>query len=255
MQKQQASDSAFTLMFRNEEYVVQLYQLLTGKKLDPAKIKSVNLRDSLIKPKRYNDVSFLTENNQLLVLIEAQKTPSRNMAFRLLEYYVSLAGRFIKKHNQNRFGTKEVEIPKAQFLVVYNGKGKMRELSTLDLGDVQVKATVHNIHFDTLGHHDGDNVVAAYSRLVKLVEDRGLFINDALDQLLEEGYLPEFFGREEVRDMFAEVFSYDQELIDFGIEQGIEQTAKKLLTKGMTIKEVLEITELPLDVVQGLVVG
>ena len=48
--------------------------------------------------------------------------------------------------------------------------------------------------------------------------------------------------------MFAEVFSYDQELIDHGyakgIEQGIErekvQTAKKFLNMGLSIDQVME---------------
>jgi hypothetical protein len=50
MKKQQASDSAFTLLFKHEEYLVQLYEVLTGEKVDPNEIRSVQLRDSLIKP-------------------------------------------------------------------------------------------------------------------------------------------------------------------------------------------------------------
>jgi len=79
MQKQQAADSAFALMFYQEEYVVQLYKLSGREELDPEKIRPVNLRNSLTKPLRYNDVAFLTEENKLLVLIEHQKTPNRNM--------------------------------------------------------------------------------------------------------------------------------------------------------------------------------
>ena len=79
----------------------------------------------------------------------------------------------------------------------------------------------------------------------------------------------EFFGRREIRDMFAEIFSYDRELIEQGveqgfkrgIEQGIEQgvertkleTAKKLLVKGMSIEDILEITELPEKEIEQLI--
>jgi len=35
-----------------------------------------------------------------------------------------------------------------------------------------------------------------------------------------------------IRDMFAEVFSYDQELIDSGIEKGIEKGVKQGMEKG-----------------------
>jgi len=58
-------------------------------------------------------------------------------------------------------------------------------------------------------------------------------INDAIDQLLEEGYLPEFFRKKELRDMFAEVFSYDQELIDKGISQGIDIGIEQGLEQGI----------------------
>jgi len=69
--------------------------------------------------------------------------------------------------------------------------------------------------------------------------------------------------------MFAEIFSYDRELIEQGveqgfkrgIEQGIEQgvertkleTAKKLLVKGMSIEDILEITELPEKEIEQLI--
>jgi len=255
MQSQQAGNSAFTLMFHHKEYVVQLYQLLTGKELDPTKIKLVNLNDSLIRPKRYNDVSFLTEDNKLLVLIEHQKTPNRNMIFRLLEYYVLLAGRFIKKHSQNRFGTKEIKIPKAEFFVVYNGKRNMQDLPTLDLGDVQAKAKVLNIHFDSLANQDGDNAVAAYSRLVDLIENEELFINDAIDQLLEEGYLPEFFKQEEMRDMFAEVFSYDQELIDYGAYEKAIETAKEAIKNNLPEKLIAKLTGLSLEELKPIILN
>lgn len=48
--------------------------------------------------------------------------------------------------------------------------------------------------------------------------------------------------------MFAEIFSYDQELIDKGIEQGIEiqtmEMARKLIAKNMSVKDISEITGL-----------
>ena len=66
--------------------------------------------------------------------------------------------------------------------------------------------------------------------------------------ILYEGYLIDFFGRKEIRDMFAEIFSYDQELIDKGIEQGIEiqtmEMARKLIAKNMSVKDISEITGL-----------
>ena len=62
--------------------------MLTGKQIDPSTIRSVRLEDGLVKPRLYNDVAFITNENHLLVLIEHQTTPSKNMTFRMLEYYV-----------------------------------------------------------------------------------------------------------------------------------------------------------------------
>ena len=214
-------DSAFTLLFRREEYVVQMYEMLTGKKLDPSKIQSVRLEDGLEKSRLYNDVSFLTEDNELLVLIEHQTAPNKNMCFRLLEYYVLFMSKYVKEKGYNKHGTMEIEIPKAQFFVVYNGEGEMKDLPTLDLGDVQVRAKVSNIHFDKLPYHDHDNAVVAYAHLVEIAKNK--HINEALDQMVEEGYLIEFFGRKENRDMFAEVFSYDNELRNEGHRQGFQR--------------------------------
>ena len=222
MLKKVSRDSTFTLLFKHEKYVADLYELCTGEKIDPSTIRSIRLEDGLVRSRVYNDVSFLTEDHELLVLIEHQTTPNKNMAFRMLEYDVLLVNEFIKQQDWNKFGTKQIHLPKAKFWVVYNGKGEMKALPLLDLGDVQVKAKVFNIHFEKLpDQEDRNNAVVAYARFIELAET--MFVNEALDQLLEEGYLLEFFGRRENRDMFAEVFSYDNELINFGREQGIEQ--------------------------------
>jgi len=262
MKKDQPKNSAFTLIFREEEHVVQLYELLTGEKLDPSDIKSVQLKDKLQKPRLYNDVSFLTKDHRLLVLIEHQSTLCGNMMFRMLEYYVALGGEFIKAYKLNKFGSKLIHIPKAEFFVVYNGKSKMPDLLPLDLGSVQVEAKVLNIHYDNLPDHSGNNSVAAYGRFVQLVEIESLHINDAIDQLLAEGYLIEFFGKKEVKDMFAEVFSYDREIFDRGLEQGIEQgaydkaveVAKVMLDSKAPLDDIIKFSGLSCDEVQGLAV-
>jgi len=60
--------------------------------------------------------------------------------------------------------------------------------------------------------------------------------------------------------MFAEVFSYDQELIDKGVKQGIERGEEKraiemvtsLLESGMPVGEVCRHSKLPLEKVKQL---
>ena len=100
------ADSAFTMLFSKEEHVVDLYEFLTGIRLDPLTIESVWLKDGMFRSRLYNDVSFITHDNQLLVLIEHQSTINPNMAFRILEYYVKLASENIKARNVDIFFNK-----------------------------------------------------------------------------------------------------------------------------------------------------
>ena len=252
--KSRPADSAFTMLFNIEEHVVDLYEVLTGKRLDPHTIKSVRLKDGLIRSSLYNDISFITHDNQLLVLIEHQSTLNPNMAFRLLEYYVKLASEHLKQNNVKIFGSKEVEIPKAQFFVVYNGKNRMPELPVLDLGDVQVKAKVKNIHFDELADKSTNNTVAGYARFIDLAQTMSPF--DALELLLQEGYLVEFLKDEERRNMFADVYSYENELIYTGRVEGRDEkaieVAQNLLKIGLSAKQIAESTELSLEKVLQL---
>ena len=232
-------DSAFTFMFSNVKYMAQLYKYLTGRDICPSQIRSVQLEDKLTKSRLYNDVAYLTDDNRLLVMIEHQSSLNKNMLFRMMEYYAALVSEFvIKGEGQNKYGSKKLKIPKAEFHVVYNGKGKMNEMPKLDLGDIQLSGSATNIHFNNLTHHDPNHALVAYAKLIQLVEDVGMNINDAIDQLLVEGYLTEFFNRKEIRDMFAEIFSYDQELIEKGIEQG--RKLAQLVNEGLSIDDAID---------------
>jgi len=253
---QNVRDTAFTFMFNNETYMIQLYNYLTGIEICSTQIRSVRLENKLTKSRLYNDVAYITDDNHLLVMIEHQSTLNENMLFRMLEYYASLVSMFvIKEEGQNKYGSKEMQIPKAEFHIVFNGKGEMDGNSELDLGDIQVKGSITNIHFNNLTHHDPNHSLIAYAKLIELVEDMELHINDAIDQLLEEGYLAEFFGRREIRDMFVEIFSYDQELIEKGIEKNKLATARKALENGLSVGQVVAITDLSQEEVQKVMVA
>jgi len=60
---------------------------------------------------------------------------------------------------------------------------------------------------------------------------------------LKKGYLVEFFGRKEIRDMFIELFSYDRELFDQGRSEGRIEGIKQSIEKTLKIMRNLEINE------------
>ena len=213
----------------------------------------MRLENQLKKSRLYNDVAFITKDNRLLVLIEHQTTLNKNMLFRMLEYYIALVSKFIiKEKEQNKYGSKEIEIPKAEFHIVYNGKGKMDELPQLDLGDIQVEASVCNIHFSNLTHHDPNHPLIAYAKYIELTVDKKLDINDAIDQLLEEGYLLEFFGRREIRDMFVDIFSYDQQLIEEASEKKQMEIVKNGLENNVPIETISVMTGLSAKEIEAI---
>jgi len=227
-------------MFSNEAYMVQLYHYITGIRVNPTQIRSVSLKDKIAKPRVYNDVAYITDDNHLLVMIDHQSTPNSNMLFRMMEYYAALVSEFIiDEENQNKFGSKELQIPKAELHVVFNGKGQMAQNPTLDLGDIQVKGSVANVHFKSLTCYDRNHSLVAYAKLVELITEQGFAMNDAIDQLLKEGYLPEFFGRKEIRDMFVEIHSYDQELIAQGRSEGRVEERSDNIEKTLEIMQEL----------------
>jgi len=252
------ANSAFTMLFDIEEHVVDLYEVLTGIRLEPHTIKSVKLKDGMIRSRLYNDVSFITHDNQLFVLIEHQTTINPNMGFRILEYYVKLVSENLKSRKINLFGTTEIEIPKAKFFVVYNGKGKMPDLPILDLGDVQIKTSTKNIHFEELADKSTSNSVAGYARFVALSKTMTPY--KALEILLEEGYLVEFLSDEERRNMFAEVYSYDNELMYVGRQEGRQEgrleekieIAQASLANGLDVEMIALITGLDIETIESL---
>jgi len=208
----------------------------------------------MVRSRLYNDVSFITYDNQLLVLIEQTSTINPNMGFRILEYYVKLVSEDLKARKINLFGTNEVQIPKAKFYIVYNGKGKMSDLPVLDLGDVQVKTSVKNIHFEELTDKSTTNSVAGYARFIELSKTMTPY--EALEILLEEGYLVEFLSDKERRNMFAEVYSYENELAYVNKQEGKQEKALEIaqasLENGLDVEMISVITGLDIETIESL---
>lgn len=249
------ANSAYTMLFGMEEHVVDLYRAVSDISLDPSTITSVRLKDGTVKSRFYNDVAFITECNRLLVLIEHQATINPNMAFRILEYFVHLAGQYIMATKQDKYGTTEIQIPKAEFYVVYNGKGNIHPLPELDLGDVKVNVKVKDIHFHNLADQSTSNSLAGYARFIELArETQNPYL--AADLTKKEGFLSKFLQDEENKNMFAKYFSYDNELINQGIEEGDQRrriaTARTGLREGLDLALISRLSKLSIQAIEEL---
>jgi len=70
-------------------------------------IKAFDLESSIAIRIRRNDVSFITKDNRLIILIEHQSTLNPNMALRLFLYYIELLQLWIKGEGANLYGEKK----------------------------------------------------------------------------------------------------------------------------------------------------
>lgn len=82
-------DALFRYLCNNELEASKLYKAITGKYISPDEIELENL-DSLVITDWYNDVSFKTKDNSVIILCEQQSSKCNNMTLRCLVYYTNL---------------------------------------------------------------------------------------------------------------------------------------------------------------------
>jgi len=190
-------------------------------------IKLFDLESVVIVRGRRNDVSFITKDNRLIILIEHQSSLNPNMAFRLFLYYMELLHLWITSNNEiNLYSNSKIEnFPLPEFYVVYNGEKPLdKEFSTfkLDYGGVKIEVEVKilDIHFENLEDTKPDNALAGYSFFYKVFDEgkqAGLSNEEAFVKAREEsisrGYLKDFINKEEfIMDYKDHLFDYDMQL-------------------------------------------
>lgn len=86
--KRNAKDTVFTSLFRDKEYLLQLYQALHPEDQQPRQedLKIITL-ENIMAGGIYNDLGFQLKE-KLIFLIEAQSTWTMNILIRALMYLV-----------------------------------------------------------------------------------------------------------------------------------------------------------------------
>ena len=121
-------DEVFRYIFGEPEKFSDLYHSLSGIKIPAESFTRYDL-DSKLLFGLENDISFLTKDKSIIVLVEQQSTLSPNMPVRCLVYYSNLIRRLCeedKTTKENMF-SKFLNIPEPEFYILYNGKGKVEE--------------------------------------------------------------------------------------------------------------------------------
>lgn len=119
--KRTVKDSVFTSLFRNPEYLLQLYQALhpEDSEVQESDLRTVTL-ENIFTDSIYNDLGFI-KGNKIMVLVEAQTTWTANIIIRALEYLVNSYRRYFSDNQMDLYKSKKVELPKPELYVIYTG--------------------------------------------------------------------------------------------------------------------------------------
>ena len=195
--------------------------------------------------------------NKLLVFVEHQSTYNPNMPLRFLEYAVEVLKKL--SYKITKYGSKPLSISNLCFIVLYNGKKKMKDVEVSCLSDLmknkfeadvglEVKVTTFNIN---VGHNEEllnrCPVLKEYVLFVdeaerQLAFDKRKGFDIAVDACIRRGILKDYLqeNRRIVMGMFFSQFDMDTELqvvreesYDEGWTTGIERGREEGITEGI----------------------
>ena len=262
-------DALFRYLCNEEQEASKLYQAITGKYIPPENIELENL-DSLVISDWYNDVSFKTKDNHVIILCEQQSTKCSNMTLRCLVYYTNLIR---KLYEENRDGFKDklyrstiLKIPKPEFYILYIGKEKIKceELFTEHnagyeningfTNDIFLQIRVKNIdiHYNKLTETQkrASHTLAGYSYIIQQydihekelknsISDDNVRKNKAMLMAIEDcrnvGYLLDYLDRKEFKVMLEKEYTMADYIASLkeDMKKQAENIRKQALEEGM----------------------
>ena len=283
-------DSVFVDYFSKDrdwkEHFLSLYNALHGTNLQVAdtNLERVNL-DQVLYMDYYNDIAVMV-NGQFILLMEHQSTINPNMPLRLLEYVTRIYGNLVD--SRAKFSRRLVPLAKPEFIVFYTGSENLPPESYLYLSDafklkseqnpeltLELKVKVCKIKSEGASpvvHHCRD--LEEYVQFLELIEEARAAVHKtplkwAIQEAVRCNILKDYLKRKggEVLSILMTEYDYATDLavqreesyedgLFAGLEQGAYQnkleTARNLLSMGLSLEQVAQGTKLPLDVVQGL---
>ena len=239
--KRTIKDSVFTHLFREPEYLYQLYQTLhpEDQKTKPEDLTDITIRNVLTE-NLYNDLSFLVNGKQI-ILMEAQATWTVNIIVRSLLYLVKNWRDYLKQTGQNLYHTKPVEIPKAELYVIYTGKRKKRPERIMlsreffDGAECAVEATVSAIYERGTADIINQYICFAqeYDKNRKRYADPKQIIKNTLETCKNRGFLAEYLKQRETEVIgIMESLFDEEEILKNYLECARRAAEQKGLRKG-----------------------
>lgn len=267
-------DATFRYIFKEKDKFVELYKSLSGIELNPNEVESFDL-DSLVISDWHNDVSFVTKDRHIIILLEQQSSYCANMSVRCLVYYSNLI-RKLYEDNMDKFKNRiysknKLFLPRPEFFVLYMGKEELSEecemLSShfIDSRNASIDLRVLNIDIkynndfmqntntsDTLHgysffvyryqyHYDSEKL----SHLSKIDRSREA-LNLAKQNCISQGFFVDYLNRKEFCDMAKDEFTMDnfialkeQEAREEGKQEGIQALVLDYLEEGFSKEKII----------------
>ena len=269
--KVQHRDSLFRGIFKILKHFIALLKHCNPGRCDLTEddIMLFDLDSSITERIRRNDVSFITKDNRLIILIEHQSTIGANIAFRLFLYYIELLQLWIKINNVNLYGKRKLpDFPLPEFYVAYNGNEPLKETqSTFNLEytgiKIDIQVNIIDIRFDQLADQTPENALAGYSYFYKVYEEQmktGANTEEAFtkarETCMEQDYLKGFIDKEGFILFYKDFLNYDAQLFEEGREEGREEgllvSALKFLQSGTSLADVIRVLGLSDNQVEEL---
>ena len=218
-------DTIFRMLFSEPEYLLSLYNAVTGKDYrDPDALNVVTLENAVYMGMK-NDLAFVLEMG--LYLYEHQSTYNPNIPLRDLFYIASEYQKLVDEKSLYSSGIQKIPTP--NFLVFYNGTDRdVPDRTELRLSDafenpmqdpaLELKVTMLNIN---AGHNEelmnNCHVLWEYAEYVARVRKYAaeMPLNEAVElaitECINEGILTEFLQHNRAEVYKVSIFEYDKE--------------------------------------------
>jgi hypothetical protein len=211
--------------------------------LTVADIKPFDLESEIAIRLWRNDVSFITKDNKLIILVEHQSTINPNMALRLYMYHNELFQLWIKQNEINLYGRQKIEdLPQPEFYVAYNGAEPLQEeYSTFayksECLNIDAKVKIINIHYDNLEDTATENSLAGYAYFYKIFDEsrkNGNTTDEAFEaarrECINNGYMSGFIEKEGcIVEYKKYIFDYATQLRPEGKAERVQRTAEEAI--------------------------
>jgi hypothetical protein len=195
-------------------------QLISTSDLTP-----FDLESEVAKRVRRNDISFITTDGRLIILVEHQTTINPNMALRLFLYYNELIQLWIKQNSINIYSKEKIQsLPTVEFYVVYNGTAELKEeYSTFKQDNtgikIEKKVKIVDIRFNKLNTTSKENSLVGYAYFyneydnnIKNGASKEKAFETARTKCINEGYMQGFIEREDFIMFYKNFLDYDEQL-------------------------------------------